>query len=182
MKLHELKKNQISRSRKRVGRGIAAGGGKTAGRGTKGQKSRSGYNIPRKFEGGQTPLIMRLHKLPGFKSQKPKALEISLDEISNHYIDGEVVSLQSLQEKGMIKKGERVKILGNGKLRVKVSLLDVPASKNAKSKFSRYEEKKSDHAYRQAGHAYRQAGKMTKEKPSNRAWRPPAGRAGQAGK
>ncbi|HMJ81428.1 MAG TPA: 50S ribosomal protein L15 [Candidatus Dormibacteraeota bacterium] len=70
MKLHELQPAPGSRrDRTRVGRGIAAGKGKTAGRGTKGQKSRSGGSLPPWFEGGQTPLQMRVPKLRGFKNR-----------------------------------------------------------------------------------------------------------------
>ncbi len=70
MKLHDLKPAEGSRSpRKRVGRGIAAGQGKTAGRGTKGQKARAGGSIPPWFEGGQTPLHQRIPKLRGFKNR-----------------------------------------------------------------------------------------------------------------
>ena len=69
MKLHDLKPAPGSRKkRRRVGRGIAAGQGKTAGRGTKGQKARAGGTIPAWFEGGQTPLHQRLPKLRGFKN------------------------------------------------------------------------------------------------------------------
>ena len=68
MKLHDLKPAPGSTKRRtRVGRGIAAGKGKTAGRGTKGQKSRSGASIPGWFEGGQTPIHVRVPKLRGFK-------------------------------------------------------------------------------------------------------------------
>ena len=70
MKLHELRPAEGSRQpRTRVGRGIAAGKGKTAGRGTKGQKARAGGSIPPWFEGGQTPLHMRIPKLRGFKNR-----------------------------------------------------------------------------------------------------------------
>ena len=70
MKLHDLRPAKgAHRARKRVGRGIAAGGGKTAGRGTKGQKARAGAAIPAWFEGGQTPLQMRIPKLHGFKNR-----------------------------------------------------------------------------------------------------------------
>jgi large subunit ribosomal protein L15 len=70
MKLHELRPaDGAHRPRKRVGRGIAAGGGKTAGRGTKGQKARAGGSIPPWFEGGQTPLHMRIPKLRGFTNR-----------------------------------------------------------------------------------------------------------------
>lgn len=69
--LSELPKTE-TRKAKRVGRGVGSGKGKTAGRGTKGQKSRSGYNIPLRFEGGQTPLVQRLPKKKGFKSLRQK--------------------------------------------------------------------------------------------------------------
>ncbi len=70
MKLHDLRPAEGSRKeRTRVGRGIAAGKGKTAGRGTKGQKARAGGSIPAWFEGGQTPLHMRIPKLRGFKNR-----------------------------------------------------------------------------------------------------------------
>ncbi|HYI22613.1 MAG TPA: 50S ribosomal protein L15, partial [Candidatus Limnocylindrales bacterium] len=70
MKLHDLRPAAGSRrARTRVGRGIAAGQGKTAGRGTKGQKSRAGASIPAWFEGGQTPIHVRVPKLRGFKNR-----------------------------------------------------------------------------------------------------------------
>lgn len=129
--------------RKRVGRGISAGGGKTAGRGTKGQKSRSGHNIPRKWEGGQTALSMRLPILPGFKSGKTKAIVISLDEISKNFKDGATISLSTLIDKCLIKAGDRVKILANGKLTIKVKLdSTVQASAKVKELFQKPEEKK----------------------------------------
>jgi large subunit ribosomal protein L15 len=77
MKLHDLKPADGSRTKRtRVGRGIAAGKGKTAGRGTKGQKSRTGGSIPPWFEGGQTPLHMRIPKLRGFKNRLKIEYEI----------------------------------------------------------------------------------------------------------
>ncbi|MFA7243738.1 MAG: 50S ribosomal protein L15 [Patescibacteria group bacterium] len=134
-------KSYSKKSIKRIGRGISAGQGKTAGRGTKGQKSRSGFNIPKRFEGGQTPLSMRLPKLRGFKSVNDKARVISLDDISKNYKDGEVVSLKSLVEKKLIETGSKAKILNNGKLTVKVSLLDIKASKSIASLFVKPETK-----------------------------------------
>jgi large subunit ribosomal protein L15 len=116
---------------KRVGRGISAGGGKTAGRGTKGQNSRAGHNIPNRFEGGQTPLSMRLPKLPGFKKVNEKTVILTLDMISKNYKNGETVSLETLIKKGLIKKGQSVKVLSNGKLSIKIKIKDVPASKKA---------------------------------------------------
>lgn len=130
MKIHELKKSNTKATKTRSGRGISAGKGKTAGRGTKGQKSRSGNNIPTKFEGGQTPLNMRLHKLPGFKSTKKKKRIISLTDININFSDGEIVSTKTLEAKGLISGREGIKILANGKLTVKVEFSDVSISKN----------------------------------------------------
>jgi large subunit ribosomal protein L15 len=110
------------KSGKRPGRGISAGQGKTAGRGTKGQKSRAGYDLPNRFEGGQTPLGMRLPKLPGFKSKGHKAEVITLSDISRKFKNGEIVSEETLIAKQLIKKGEKAKILNTGKLEVKVTL------------------------------------------------------------
>ncbi|MCX6810830.1 MAG: 50S ribosomal protein L15 [Candidatus Berkelbacteria bacterium] len=124
MKLHELKKVDKTVNRKRVGRGISAGGGKTAGRGTKGQNSRSGHNIPRKFEGGQTPLAMRLHKLKGFKSLKADKIVVTLDEISKNFKAGETVSSATLMEKGLLKKGQKAKVLNTGTLTVAIKLAE----------------------------------------------------------
>jgi large subunit ribosomal protein L15 len=126
--LKSLKKIVI-KDRKRVGRGMSAGQGKTAGRGTKGQKSRSGFNIPRKFEGGQMPFSMRMPKVKGFKSQADKAVILTLDDISANYKAGEVVSYQNLIEKKLIQKGDKVKVLNNGKLTVNLTL-EVPYSKS----------------------------------------------------
>ncbi|MEI8061555.1 MAG: 50S ribosomal protein L15 [Candidatus Berkelbacteria bacterium] len=131
MKLHELKKESNTVNRKRVGRGISAGGGKTAGRGTKGQNSRSGHNIPRKFEGGQTPLAMRLHKLKGFKSLKADKIVVTLDDISKNFKAGETVSSAALMEKGLLKKGQKAKVLNTGTLSVAIKISeDVSTSKS----------------------------------------------------
>lgn len=84
MKYNELQVSANRRSR-RVGRGIAAGQGKTAGRGTKGQKSRTGSSRKPGFEGGQNPLMQRLPKMPGFRSNRPKAENVytgQLDAVS----------------------------------------------------------------------------------------------------
>lgn len=123
------------KTKKRVGRGISAGKGKTAGRGTKGQRSRSGFNIPKRFEGGQTPLSMRLPKLRGFKVKKRDIVLINLDLISSNYDNGEIVSIETLITKGLIRKKDTVKILNNGELTKKVFLKDVPVSKTAKKLF-----------------------------------------------
>lgn len=130
--------SQKTKNKKRVGRGLSSGQGKTAGRGTKGQNSRAGHNIPNRFEGGQTPLSMRLPKLPGFKSHKTKATVISLDLISKYFKNGEVVSVSALIEKKLIVKSVKlVKVLNSGNLTVKVKLADnIKTSKSIENLFS----------------------------------------------
>lgn len=128
--LKSLKKIVI-KDKKRVGRGISAGQGKTAGRGTKGQKSRSGFNIPRKFEGGQMPFSMRMPKIKGFKTKNSPAVIITLDQISKHYKSGDKVTLESLVEKKLIAKGDKVKVLSNGNLD-KAVIFEVSHSKSIK--------------------------------------------------
>lgn len=131
----------IKKNSKRPGRGISAGGGKTAGRGTKGQNSRAGHNIPNRFEGGQTPLSMRLPNLPGFKMPSNKTVIISLDVLSRYFKDNETISLKSLQDKGLVKPGQNVKILSNGKLNKKLFIEDVKCSKNVFKKLNTTENK-----------------------------------------
>ena len=116
MHQHELHPTHRRKAATRVGRGIAAGGGKTAGRGTKGQKSRTGANsnIPRTFRGGSTPLVQSLPKLKGFTSRATKTLAINMDRIQPLYKENDTVTLISLIEKNLISPKEAlqgVKIL-----------------------------------------------------------------------
>jgi len=112
MNLSNLTKT-TTKSAKRLGRGLSSGKGKTAGRGTKGQKSRSGYNIPRRFEGGQTSLIARLPKARGFNSRYDKPQTLRIERVEAKYNNGETVNLKSLQEKGLIKSADiTVKLVG----------------------------------------------------------------------
>ena len=123
--LHNLEPDPGSRhGRKRVGRGEGSGLGKTAGRGHKGSKQRSGGQISPRYEGGQMPLHMRLPKLRGplAKTAMPigpfrtHMTPVNLSRLAE-FDKSEVVSPDSLLEKGIIKKAdERVKILGNGEL------------------------------------------------------------------
>ena len=101
MKLDSLF-GQINKKTKRVGRGIGSKKGKTAGRGTKGQLSRTGKKLRPGFEGGQLPLARRLPKLRGFKSRSLKPITISLDKM-NIYKDGTKVNANFLMEEGFIK-------------------------------------------------------------------------------
>ncbi len=108
---------------KRVGRGIGSGSGKTAGRGHKGQKSRSGGGVRAGFEGGQMPLQMRLPKF-GFTSRKGRfSAEVRLDEVEKSGLD--TVSLQGLREKGLVPAQTRqAKIILSGAIKRKVAVDD----------------------------------------------------------
>lgn len=114
MKVHDLKPADGSRKkRKRVGRGIAGKGGKTAGRGTKGQKARD--TIPVSFEGGQLPMSMRVPKLRGFNNPfRVEYQAINLDTIAASGLDE--ISPETLRSKGLVSKGALVKVLARGEL------------------------------------------------------------------
>lgn len=132
MKLHELQPAEGSRKvRNRVGRGTSSGNGKTAGRGQKGQKARSGGGVRLGFEGGQNPLFRRLPKR-GFNNINRKEYAIvNLDVLNERFEDGAEVTPAILVETGVIKNEKSgVKILGNGELTKK---LNVKAAKFSKS-------------------------------------------------
>lgn len=131
MKLHELKYTEGARKNgKRVGRGTSSGTGKTAGKGQKGQKARSGGLKKPGFEGGQTPLFMRLPKR-GFTNVNRVEYAIVNVESLNRFEADTVVDLAALMECGLVKKElDGLKILGNGKLEV---ALTVKANKFSKS-------------------------------------------------
>ncbi|WP_202081258.1 50S ribosomal protein L15 [Caldalkalibacillus salinus] len=123
MKLHELRSAEGSRKvRKRVGRGIATGNGKTAGRGHKGQKARSGGGVRPGFEGGQNPLYRRLPKR-GFTNPNRKEFAIINLDTLNRFEAGTTVTPEFLKEKGVIKNArDGVKILGDGELNVNLTV------------------------------------------------------------
>lgn len=132
MQLHNLKTTNRKKS-SRVGRGISAGKGKTCGRGTKGQKSRTGHNIPKRFEGGQTPFTQRMPKTRGFKSLNTKVTSIDLNLLENNFNENEKVTPRSLYKKGLIaNKNIRVKVLFRGKLTKNLSFFGILMSANAK--------------------------------------------------
>jgi large subunit ribosomal protein L15 len=114
IKIHDLKPAPGSTKRsKRVGRGIGGKGGKTAGRGTKGQKARS--KVPAAFEGGQMPLHMRLPKQKGFNNPfRVEYQAINLDTIEESGLDA--VSPSALHDKGLAHKGALIKVLGRGQV------------------------------------------------------------------
>ena len=144
MKQDQLKPAQPKKKKKRIGRGIAAGGGKTAGRGTKGQKSRSGKSIPTGFEGGQTPLKMRLPKKRGFFRRKEPVQIINLDKININFKKDEIVSPKTLVKKGLIKsETAKVKILADGNLEKSLIFENVIFSKTAEEKVKKSSKTKS---------------------------------------
>lgn len=131
MKVHDLKPAEGSRkARKRVGRGIGGKGGKTAGRGTKGQKARG--SIPISFEGGQLPMSMRVPKLRGFNNPfRVEYQAINLDTIAESGLDE--ISPETLRAKGLISKGALVKVLGRGAIDRKVTVKVHALSKSAEA-------------------------------------------------
>ena len=133
LKLHHLRPAPGAKKAKtRVGRGEGSKG-KTSGRGTKGTKAR--YQVPVAFEGGQMPIHMRLPKLKGFRNPfKVEFQVVNLDRISSLYPEGGDIDVASLVERGAVRKGLPVKVLGQGDLTVKVSVTAQAFSASAKEK------------------------------------------------
>ncbi len=134
MKLHNLKPAAGStKKRKRKGRGVAGGQGRTSGRGHKGAKSRSGAKKKRHFEGGQTPLQMRLPKF-GFNNPTRKSYVVfnldRLESIAEKHNVSEI-DVAFLVEKGYAKKSELIKVLGGGELKSALSISVHAASASA---------------------------------------------------
>ena len=116
MKLHDLRPPEGSRKkRRRVGRGEGSGSGKTAGRGTKGQNSRSGGGVSVGFEGGQMPLQRRIPKR-GFTNIFKKKYEIINVKDLRNFASGETIDREKLREEGLIKKSVGLKLLGVGEI------------------------------------------------------------------
>ena len=131
IKVHDLTPPPGStKAPKRVGRGIGGKGGKTAGRGTKGQKARG--TVPRNFEGGQMPLHMRIPKLKGFNNPfRVEYQAINLDTIEASELDE--ITPETLHAKGLTHKGALVKVLGRGELSRKVTVKAHAFSKAAEA-------------------------------------------------
>ena len=137
MKLNELKADAGSRpSRKRKGQGIATGNGKTAGRGHKGQKSRTGGKVARGFEGGQMPLIRRVPKR-GFTPRKDNDFQVVNLGRLDIFDDGATVDAAALYEAGLVRSAvDRIKLLGNGELTKKLTVSVTAASAQAAAKIA----------------------------------------------
>ncbi|WP_297455053.1 50S ribosomal protein L15 [Persephonella sp.] len=136
MKLHELRPAEgATHRKKRVGRGIGSGHGKTSTRGHKGQKSRRGYgDLPAFFEGGQTPFIMRIPKR-GFRNPNKKEYEIvNLKTLEERFEANEEVTPEILKNKRIIHCTEAVKILGDGELTKPLKVKAHKFSKSAEEK------------------------------------------------
>jgi large subunit ribosomal protein L15 len=129
MKVHDLAPPVGStRARRRVGRGIAGKGGKTAGRGTKGQGARD--TVPLGFEGGQLPLMQRIPKLRGFTNPfRVSYTPVNVGALEE--VEGDTVDLARLVELGLANKGDLVKILGDGTLTRKLTVSAHAFSKSA---------------------------------------------------
>jgi len=135
IKLHDLRPAPGSKTaRTRVGRGEGSKG-KTSGRGTKGTKARK--NVPVTFEGGQMPIHMRLPKLKGFKNRFRTEYEvINVGDVNRLFPNGGTVGVDELVAAGAVRKNSLVKILGDGKLNVKVDLTAHKFSGSAREKIS----------------------------------------------
>lgn len=131
MYLNTVFERSKNKKKKRLGRGIGSGFGKTSGRGHKGQKSRTGSSIRRGFEGGQTPLYRRIPKF-GFNSRKKKyKTEVRLSELSvfNHK---DVINLDSLKKRNIINSHIKfVKIISSGKISIPLFIKGLSVTKGA---------------------------------------------------
>ena len=133
LKVHHLRPAPGAKTAKtRVGRGEGSKG-KTAGRGTKGSKARN--NIPEWFEGGQMPLHMRLPKLKGFKSRNRVEFQVvNLEKLGQLFPEGGEVGVAELVAKGAVRRGQPVKVLGDGELTVALQISVHKFSKSAAEK------------------------------------------------
>lgn len=133
LKVHHLRPAPGAKTAKtRVGRGEASKG-KTAGRGTKGTKARN--QVPAAFEGGQTPLHMRLPKLRGFKNRfKTTYQVVNLAKLNELYPSGGDVTPSDLVAKGAVRAGQPVKVLGTGEISVALTISGTAFSASAKEK------------------------------------------------
>jgi len=132
MKLHELSPAKGSKhSKKRVGRGPGSGLGKTAGRGEKGQKSRTGYSSRPGFEGGQMPLVRRVPKRGFTNIFKVEYAVVNLSQLGE--IEGDVTP-EVLIERGLVRSGKKIKVLGDGEIGKPLRVIADKFSKSAREK------------------------------------------------
>ena len=130
-----IRKPKGLKKKKMLGRGLGSGHGKTAGKGTKGQKARSGGGVRLGFEGGQMPLFRRIARRGFSNAPFKKVYQVLNVSELNRYADGETVSAETLLAKGMLgKKGMPVKILGDGELSKKLTVSVDKVSAKAREK------------------------------------------------
>ncbi|MGV0635091.1 50S ribosomal protein L15 [Mycolicibacillus trivialis] len=136
IKLHDLSPAPGSKTaRTRVGRGDGSNRGKTAGRGTKGTKARK--NVPVTFEGGQMPIHMRLPKLKGFRNRfRTEYAPVNVGDLNRLFPEGGTIGVDELVAKGAVRKNTLVKVLGDGKLTVKVDVTAHKFSGSAREKIT----------------------------------------------
>lgn len=135
MRQHEIRAPHGARKAvRRLGRGIGAGQGKTAGRGTKGQLARTGPGLPGWFEGGQTPIHMRIPKMRGFKNRfRSEYVALNVDQLKNYVVDGKVTP-QTLAAKGLVRPDAKIKVLANGDVQGKFEVHAHKVSATAREK------------------------------------------------
>jgi large subunit ribosomal protein L15 len=135
IKLHDLRPAKGSKTaRTRVGRGEGSKG-KTAGRGTKGTKARK--NVPATFEGGQMPIHMRLPKLKGFRNRfRTEYQVVNVADLDRLFPKGGTIGVEELVASGAVRKNTLVKVLGDGKLTVKVDVTAHKFSGSAREKIT----------------------------------------------
>lgn len=131
-----IKKNK---ARKRLGRGAGSSQGKTAGRGHKGEGSRNGNNQSVIFEGGQMPLVRRIPKRGFTNADAVEVYNLNVEDLENMYDEGEIVSVETLKEEGVIQRSLTdtfvcLKILGNGEITKKLTVKAHKFSKSAMEK------------------------------------------------
>jgi large subunit ribosomal protein L15 len=137
MRIHELHPAEgAHKQKRRLGRGYGSGRGKTAGRGTKGQKARSGGKVPPWFEGGQTRLAKRLPKARGFVNRFRVEYEVINVSALERFESGATVTSETLVAVGLVKRDEKrpIKVLGDGKLRRALTVRVAKVSAGARAK------------------------------------------------
>jgi large subunit ribosomal protein L15 len=136
VKLHDLRPGAGARKpKKRVGRGVGSGHGVTATKGTKGQKAREGYRMIPGFEGGQIRMIKRLPHKRGFTNNWRISFEtFNVGLLGRRFGDGATVDLDALQAAGLRSSNQPIKILGDGQLRVALTVTAHRFSKSARAK------------------------------------------------
>lgn len=134
------KRNNRIMKGKRLGRGYGSGvGGHTVGRGSKGQKSRTGHKSLTFFEGGNVAFFRRMPKYKGFnQSRKIENDVVNVNTLEKEFKAGEVVTIDALKEKGIVKRNsQNVKILGKGDIKIKLNIEGIAVSSAAKEKIEK---------------------------------------------